>query len=74
MKKLNYLPIFVLLIVNVFTISCTKQSAPLGTGYTPPPVDQLPGASEIGSLTDLGPINPETRVYVSRVQCPELFA
>ena len=55
MKKLNYLPIFVLLIVNVFTISCTKQSAPLGTGYTPPPVDQLPGASEIGSLTDLGP-------------------
>jgi hypothetical protein len=62
MKKLNYLPIFVLSIVNILTISCTKQSAPLGTGYTPPPVGQLPGVTEIGSLTDLGPINSETRV------------
>ena len=62
MKKLNYLPMFVLLIVNIFTISCTKQSAPLGTGYTPPPVDQLPEGSEIGSLIDLGPVNSNTRV------------
>jgi hypothetical protein len=60
MKKLNFLTVIVLLIASTFAISCTKESSPAGTGYTGP-VDPLSGF-KIGSIIDLGLVNPETRV------------
>lgn len=68
MKKFHYLPMCILLTAIVFAVSCTKQSAPLGSGSTPiiTPVDPTP--VEIGSVVDLGLINPDTRVMSSTLQ------
>jgi hypothetical protein len=61
MKKLYYFPILIL-IASVFVISCSKETSPLGANLIPAPFEQLPVAYEIGSIVDLGLINPDTRV------------
>jgi hypothetical protein len=65
MKKLNYFPMFILLIASIFVISCSKESSPLYSGSTQNNDNQLPGSTEIGSVVDLGLINPDTRVMLT---------
>jgi len=67
MKKLHYCTIFSLLIVTMLTISCSKESSSLGSGLTPAPAVQIPDASTIGSIVDLGPINSEARAMLTIV-------
>jgi len=61
MKRLYYSPMLIL-IASFFVISCSKESALLGTNLIPATADQLPVGSEIGSIVDLGLINTDTRV------------
>jgi hypothetical protein len=67
MKKLQYFPIFSLLIVTMLTVSCSKESSNLGSGLTPTPVAQLPETPLIGSMVDLGLINSNARAMFTTV-------
>jgi hypothetical protein len=65
MKKLYYFPIFFLSITAMFVISCTKESAYLSSDFKLPPEDQVSAISQVGSMVDLGLINPDTRVMLT---------
>lgn len=69
MKKVHNLSMCIFLIAISFAVSCTKQSAPLGSGTTPTPGgDPTPGLSQIGSVVDLGLVNADTRVMSTLLQ------
>jgi hypothetical protein len=66
MKKVQNLLMCIFLIAILFAISCTKQSAPLGSGTSLTPPDGTP--IEIGSVVDLGLVNADTRVMATTLQ------